>query len=358
MRVGIITFHASYNFGSALQAYAMQTVVESLGHTAAIIDYRGRDWDQYKLVSVRHPRKTLRVFANFRGYYERRISFERFSATHLKLTRDRYSYANEDLLDSLQEDFDCFLCGSDQIWNLDCTHGVVEPFFLSFAGDKRRVAYAPSLAHTEFRQEFFDGEKVADLLRAFDYLSVREKETVPLFQSLVDKPIDVVLDPTLLLGVGAYEKLLTEPLIKGDYIFVYLLRNCPELVKSAVAMANRTGKRIIYVAESDLPIPGGKNMFGIGPSEFLSLIANADVVLANSFHAVVFSTLFRKPFRAFATDRSGARMRDLLDDLGMGKRCVETLDSSPITDVDWEDVAARLDALRVHSFDYLRKALS
>lgn len=358
MRVGIVTFHAAHNFGSALQAYAMQAAVKGMGHDATIVDYLSRDQNGYRLVSFRHPKYTMRVMSKLRAFCGRRRAFADFAASSFALTAARYTYKDESKLTELQDDFDCFVCGSDQIWNLDCTQGVVEPFFLSFAGDKRRVAYAPSLAHTEFKPENFDKEKVSRLLADFDFLSVREEETLPLFQPLVDKPIDVVLDPTLLLDAADYEPVIAEAPVEGEYIFMYLLRKCPELVESTIAMARETGKKVVYVSEKKLPIPNSTNLFGIGPSEFLSLIANADVVMANSFHAAVFSVLFHKTFRVFATDGSGARMRDLLANLGIRESCVACEDSSEIVEVNWADVDRRLEALRAHSMDYLRRALS
>ncbi len=358
MRVGIVTFHASYNFGSALQAFAMQEVLCNLGHEATIVDYLSRNQNLYRLVSLRHPKLNLRFIKNPVGHISRRESFKAFSVKHFNLSDARYTYKNEPKLAELRDDLDCFVCGSDQIWNLDCTQGAVEPFFLSFAGDKRRVAYAPSLAHTSFKPENFDKEKVARLLAGFDFLSVREEETLPLFQPLVDKKIDVVLDPTLLLDAVDYEPVLAKPPVEGGYIFMYLLRKCPELVDSTIAMARESGKKVVYVSENNLPIPNGVNLFGVGPSEFLSLIANADAVMANSFHAVVFSVLFHKAFRVFAIDKSGARMRDLLGNLGIAERCVACEDASPIADVDWGAVDGRLAALREHSFDYLARALA
>ena len=358
MKIGIITFHASYNFGSALQAYALQSVVSSLGHEALIVDYLSVDFDLYKLFSPLHPRREIRTLMNLKGFLERRVSFRDFSDSHFKLTEETYTYKDEARLSELRDRFDCFVCGSDQIWNLNCTKGVAEPFFLSFAGDKRRVAYAPSLGHTSFKPENFDKEKVARLLADFDFLSVREEETLPLFQPLVDKPIDVVLDPTLLLDTADYEPIISKPAVEGEYIFMYLLRKCPELVESTIAMARETGKKVVYVSERNLPIPNSVNLFGIGPSEFLSLIANADVVMANSFHAAVFSVLFRKRFRVFAVDRSASRMRDLLRNLGIGERCAANVDASPVAGVDWDDAERRLEALRAHSMDYLRRALS
>lgn len=304
------------------------------------------------------PKTMLKLFASYGRNKARKDLFEGFWAERFNLSQERYTYRDEKALAALSNFFDCFVCGSDQIWNLDCTKGVCEPFFLSFAGDKRRVAYAPSLAHTEFKPENFDKEKVTRLLADFDFLSVREEETLPLFQPLVDKPIDVVIDPTLLLDAADYEPVIAEAPVEGEYIFMYLLRKCPELVESTIAMARETGKKVVYVSERNLPIPNSVNLFGIGPSEFLSLIANADVVMANSFHAVVFSVLFHKQFRVFAIDESGARMRDLLRSLGIDERCVACEDSSAIADVDWCDVEKRLAGLREHSLCYLARALA
>lgn len=358
MRIGTITFHASHNFGSALQAYALQYLLNAMGHETSIIDYRSADQRQYELFSPLHPKRNIRVLKNLTGFKRRRDSFESFAQQHLQLTEHRYEVGDEDKLVELQEQFDCFVCGSDQIWNLDCTSGVVKPFFLSFAGDKRRVAYAPSLAHTAFKKENFDEAEVATLLSDFDCISVREEETVPLFQPLTNKPIEIVLDPTLLLDGPDYKQLIAEPPLSDDFIFVYLLRGCPELVNSAIEMSRSTGKRVAYVSDRSLPIPGGVNLFGIGPSEFLGCIANADAVLANSFHAAVFSVLFRKPFRAFATDKSASRIRELLTNLGIRERCEDGINASPIDEVDWTEVNDRLNTLRSHSHNYLKEALS
>ena len=357
MNVGIITFHCSYNFGSALQSFAMQTATQSLQHTVALIDYKSKDFDHYRLVNLEHPKSFIKFCQNARPLLRRRESFRAFWKKYFNLTSS-YSYKTESKLNTLASEFDCFICGSDQIWNLDCTGGAVEPFFLSFAGDKRRIAYAPSLAHTSFRPENFDKEQVANLLSHFDYISVREEETVPLFQPLTKKPIEVVLDPTLLLNAEDYSEMASRRILEGDYIFMYLLRKCPELIESTVAMANTTGMKVVYISEKNLDIPNSVNLFGVGPEEFVSLIAHANLILTNSFHATVFSVLFHRHFRVFATDKSGARMRDLLGNIGLSDRCVDVMCADDIAPCDWSDVDSRLDSLREHSWAYLRKALS
>ena len=358
MRIGIVTFHAPYNFGSALQAFALQSLLTDMGHDARIINYLSADQRQYELLNPLHPRHCVRILHNYGAFKRRAKSFEQFSQRYFRLTEKRYGVRAESRLTELTTQFDCFICGSDQIWNLDCTHGIVKPFFLSFAGDKRRVAYAPSLAHTSFKPENFDKKLVAELLSKFDFLSVREEETVPLFQPLVDKPIDVVLDPTLLLNANNYKEMSLGPIVDGSYIFMYLLRSCPELIESTISMAKACGKKVIYVSEKKLDIPDSVNLFGVGPEEFVSLIAHAETILTNSFHATVFSVLFHRPFRVFATDGSGARMRDLLSNLGLSDRCAVSTNSEPVAEVNWTEVDNRLDRLCEHSWAYLRKALA
>ena len=145
MKVGIITFHCSYNFGSALQAYALQRAVTSLGNECLIIDYRSRDYDQYRLFHFGHPVAMVRDLISFRRNARRRSSFQAFWNNFFCLTAETYSFHDEAALSELSAKFDAFVCGSDQIWNLDCTRGVVGPFFLSFAGGGDALRMRPAL---------------------------------------------------------------------------------------------------------------------------------------------------------------------------------------------------------------------
>lgn len=357
MKIGIITFHCSYNFGSALQAWALQKILIGMGHDVSIIDYRSRDFNFYHVIRPLRPWTIPHSLAQLSSILRRRKAFQAFWKEELRLTRETYSYRNEGRMAELENSFDAFVCGSDQIWNLDCTNGVVAPFFLSFAGKKRRIAYAPSLAHTSFRESVFNRELVSGLLGQFDSLSIREKETLPLFQSLVDKKIEVVADPTLLNDAAAYKRLASNKLIDEPYVFVYLLRECPELNESAKMLAQQ-GKNIFYVSERKLDIPGSRNLFGIGPKEFLSLILHADLVLANSFHATVFSVLFHKRFKTFLTDKSASRMRDFLGELDLEACCSTSVCTEFNGQLDWERVDKAISEIRSDSLRYLEGALA
>lgn len=361
MRIGLITFHASYNYGSVLQAYALQTQLKSMGHDVFVIDYLSKDFDQYRLFSLYHPRQTLRVLRGLPRYVKRKRAFTRFIENRLLLTPKRYTSKNSKSLSLLQDDFDCFVCGSDQIWNLDCTQGVDEPFFLSFAGDKRRVAYAPSLAHTSFLPEYFsedEKERIASLLKPFHSISVREEETKGLFQPLVDLPIVSAVDPTMLLNSASWRLISSEKPNDKPYLFVYLLRSCPCLLTSAEEISAALGLEVLYLADRDLPISNSVNCFGASPEEFLSLVSHAEIVLTNSFHATVFSLLFHRPFRVFSTDESSSRIEGLLSKLDIEGNISTCHNANAIPEICWDRVDAGIDSLRESSLSYLKEALS
>lgn len=317
MKVGIVTFHCAYNFGSVLQAWALKRGIEALGHEVRTVDYRGADFKQYKLMSFTRPKRFLSNIKNYSRNRVRRDAFEAFISEELSPTDRSYTKRTQDQMIELAADFDCFVCGSDQIWNLDCTHGPVGPYFLDFAGDARRVAYAPSLSHVRFEKDNFgpaQQEQIAAWLSCFSAISVRERSTVPLFQPLVEKSIDVCLDPTLLLGKADYAPLIRCPEGVEGSLFVYMLERNDGLVRYASRLAKKMGLDICYVSKEPLDFGvSANNLYGIGPREFLGLIEGCAAVVTNSFHATVFSLLFNRPFETFVTERSGSRMKELLE---------------------------------------------
>lgn len=364
---GIITFHCAYNFGSALQTWALKTQLESLGLQVRTIDYRGKDFEKYELLRT----SSLHAFAACIRYWgrnkRRKDSFEAFISTYLSPTDRRFTYRDEDEMGELAGQFDAFVCGSDQIWNLDCTQGPVAPYFLSFAGDRRRVAYAPSLAHASFDGRNFteeDQERIRTWLGRFDAISVREQETASLFQPLTSEHIETCLDPTLLMDGNEYRTLAASahvPAVEGtldDYLFVYMLEVHDGLIAYANKLAAKMHKKIVYVNKWDLSFEApAVNMYGVGPKEFLALVLGCHAVVTTSFHATVFSLLLNRPFQTFSPGKSGTRMRGLLGALG----CEEHLiDGTAVTEpeaVDMDALTGRLEILRGHSLTFLERAM-
>ncbi len=325
--VGIITFHASLNYGSALQAFALQQVLGDAGYTAKIIDFiLPRDMRQYRLFQTHiyciHPKAMLRDVLYFSDNVQRKKRFKAFTQEHLPLTTPTlYAGKSKSALDALNEEFDAFICGSDQIWNLGCTGSFVPEFFLTFAQDtKTTVAYAPSMPTTVEEQYY---PQLRESIARLDAVSVREQQTVQYLQETVgvDRPIAHTVDPTLLLDADDYITRFHLGEKKQKHIFVYLLGDKePALIALAKQTAAKTGLPIKYVYTQKLPeLKGAEFALNMGPDDFLQAIYDAAYVITNSFHATVFSVHFHKPFCVFARQGSSSRMVELLGRLGLEK---------------------------------------
>ena len=357
--IAIITFHCSYNYGSALQIYALKTLLEKKGYAVNVIDFiYKKDFEQYRLfrtgLYLKNPKAFIGDILFFKQNYKRKQNFETFIRKYMNLTVKKY-YSNNDMKE-LNQKFDIFICGSDQIWNLDCTQGVEPAYFLKFADkDKLKIAYAPSLAHVKFAKNY--DKDLKEAIKDIDYISVREKSTLPLIQSLTEKKIEVVLDPTLLLDPEDYNSVVGKQVINEKYIFVYMLEYNDELVNYCNNFSKASNLKVVYIANKKFSGIKGINAFGVGPDMFLEYIKNAEYIITNSFHATVFSVIFNKMFVTFATKKSASRMVDLLSGLGISERIYkQSFDME--RKIDYKQVRNNLVEMRKSSMEYLDKALN
>ena len=259
------------------------------------------------------------------------------------------------------EDYDAFICGSDQIWNLKCTHGINDAYFLRFAQkDKIKIAYAPSAG--AYCADSTVSEELKQALMTFTKVSVRENRLKTELKKLYPYEIEVVLDPTLLLSADDYYKIQrNEKEFQNKYIFVYILsgvRYNKKLIKCAEQLSKDTGLQIVYVSDNNNGhIKGAKNCSGCGPGDFLKYINQATYVITNSFHATVFSVLFHKDFFSFPRNGSNSRIFDLLKMLQLEKRYVEEENLS-CERVNYEHADRILKKERQKSIKFLLDALS
>lgn len=330
MKIGTITFHCAYNFGSALQTYALRKYLTNLGHDVHVIDYCSEDFRNYKIFRNNGIKSVISDLLFLNGNLKRRSNFQKFWHEYFNLTDRKYSGENADF--QLSEDFknyDALICGSDQIWNLDCTLGPIAPFFLSFASNEtKKIAYAPSLSHAKFDEKNFtlnDREKISKWLNNFDAISVRELSVAKQFQDLTNKPIKETLDPTLLLDLKEYKEIqalnLPKRIRTRGYVFAYTLWPNADMVRYVDQLARKNDLTIIYYSKAPINYQSRSiNAWGIGPDAFLTLIDGADCVISNSFHATVFSILYGKPFLTFGTKKSNSRMKTLLANLGLSEK--------------------------------------
>lgn len=309
MRVGIITFHASHNYGSMLQAYALQQTVLSLGHDCRIINLRTPIQKSFYKPFFLLPgyRRKLKAFVYPKlaiADYRKHRLFEEFLQKNLKLTDEEYNSATE--LAAADLDFDAYISGSDQIWNTKCFDHA-SSYFLDFVKSGKRVAYAPSMGprpEVEVADKFTPAIK--EYLRHYSAVSVREKRTADKIRQICGIDPQVVADPTLLLSQEEWSALAgSKPVIDGDYILIYTpwYDNYKNLYVSAAKFAESRNITIISSTQEEYRIWGHNPKFkylpATGPIEFLNLVKYSQGVFCGSFHAVVFSIIFGKPFYTY-----------------------------------------------------------
>lgn len=356
MRIAIITFHAAINYGAVLQAYALSSYLKKMGHEAEFIQYYpsavlgGGIKSRYKLWGL-HPSDYLIAF--------RQVRFRAFRKKYLKETSQVFRSVEE--LDALSG-YDAYICGSDQIWNGHITGGKLDPaYFLSFAKEGcRKIAYAASTGS----DSFMDKEGASELLKSFASISVRERGLVSEAERLSEKPVQSVVDPTLL--PVDYSELICPK--QKRYILLYTFQRGANTYRQAKLLSKLTGLPIINIGAIVNPRKHPGKIVCPSPAQFVSLFCNADYVVTNSFHGTVFSVIFERPLFSFALTGDHAsrstRMTDFLNNVGLGDRFYSNAadltqnDIDLASNVDWDHAVGRLKELRTISEEFLRKSLS
>lgn len=366
MKTATITFHAAHNYGSMLQAYALQQIINLAGHDNEIINLRTpRQRNIYPL-----PHARTKPFLKQLAYdilcapYKKDMEakyrmFESFLEHHLRTTEE---YASLDELENARLDYDCFIAGGDQIWNtapLDFDWSYYLPFT-----DRKKISYAVSMG-PKAESQVTDRDKIKGLLTSYSHIAVRENGTKKIVDSLALHEATITLDPALLLSAEEWKKRIdNNPIIEGDYILVYSPRGSYEKDAFSIAgkIRRKTGLELyttIYSPQMHL-FPKLKKHLATEIWEFLNLLANAKLVVCGSFHAVVFSALFEKPFFAVNGDKDN-RMRTFLENTRLSHRSISQKDwKDKITnlyDCDFSHSSAYLDEERRRSINYLKKAI-
>ena len=216
--------------------------------------------------------------------------------------------------------YDVFISGSDQIWNVRCFD--FDPaYFLRFTSGCRKVAYAPSMGPLPDIEDE-DYEFIATAVRDYDYVSVREQQTADVIRRITGKDVCVMPDPTLLMPPERWYAMAgEEPLIKGDYIFLYSPSYRPSVFRQAKLLSGMSGIKVVVPMtygkgrDSWMDDPVFYPYLEAGPSEFLNLCRYARYVVGASFHLAVFALFFHKPLWS-EEPLADARIRNLMQITG------------------------------------------
>lgn len=366
-KIGILTFYyKNFNCGGLLQAYALQKVIDSMdGYMSEQICFV-RDRKKLYIRKIQElltdPSQItymLKIRAN-----EKINCSKRYNDQSIKNSVQKYDEFMESIPHSivvnsstareLNDFYDAFVVGSDQVWN-----PVYVPldFFFDFVDkSKPKLSYAASIRVNQFRKK--EGKDIKALLDDFSYISVREKKGIELLKSIgVSSNIDVMPDPTLLLSKFEWDKVKQNPVIKERYIFVYLVVN-NEALENIRNYAVSNSLKVVWVNGPEFYFDSDNTFIkidsGIGPREFISLIENSVFNVIDSFHGAVFSIIYNRPFYVYGSLNGDDRKKTLLEMTGLTDRCIQySFDFSSINlEIDYSKINQILNEMQ---HQYLKK---
>lgn len=353
MKIGIYTQPLSHNYGGILQNYALQQILNRMGHHSVTIHHGKKSFFSNMKCAVHNLIRPITKqpywdFVPIRKLNKSQSVFKPFIEKHIKVTK-RIEKCKPRFIEKLH--FDVLLVGSDQVWR-PCYNDIYNSY-LAFA-DKiaiPKIAYAASFGVDRWEYTPIQTEKCRNLIKQFTAISVREDSGISLCKQYLNADAIEVLDPTLLLNQTDYLMLCQhiQPNTK-KYLLTYVLDEADNKKACVAEMAKRM----------NLPI---KQIFGekkasISIEEWLSLFRDAAYVVTDSFHGTVFSILFQKEFISLLNKGRGAsRFESLLNKLQLTDRLIVDNQSIPSGQIDWENVGDLLEKYRKESMLFLENAI-
>jgi len=383
-RVGIITIHKLNNYGSVLQAYALNFTINKLGFQGEIIDYSSHHTPTVLLGYAVHTYREqgLRLLATSISHYmidffRQKIGklshhdshcttmsdiFDEFRVNHLLLSKESYS---PEKLKLNPPDYDIYISGSDNVWLVDNRFGISygsARYYLDFVPEnKTTISYAPSMGDPIVSDMHL--RRFKSLIENIDILSVRETSTADFIRRITGRVAATVCDPTLLLSEEEWDLLLPERVSLSPvkpYLLVYIAHPLDfdsSLFRFSRYISQKLELKIINIGHHFKE--GNPVYTNVAVSEFLMYFKNASIIITNTFHGTIFSIIYRKGFYAFEPSAGPTRIRDLLSTVGLSERLVrsdlEARNLSP--ELNYSSIEDKIQQFRLKSLLWLQSAL-
>lgn len=382
VKVGILCMHQKCNYGARLLAWALQEKVKALlpeGAEVGLIQNTNH-LEQKRFEGVKQSKNLSDLmqsgwrFANEQlKKIRNRLFNRRLDVTSERLRNIRFSAFDAQYLhligaSNTAEEFkaiasglDAMIVGSDIVFRPEYVKYYPDVYMLCcFSGERvktKKLSYAAAIATD--RADLLNPLKddYARGLQNYDFISVRERYAQQFLQPLTEKPVRYCCDPVLLFT--AEELDFVPHITEGKYIYANLLDRSKDSGKYLKKLAAEKGMKVQLFANAKMwKDEVIESVYSDGPLEFIDRIRSAEYVVTNSFHTVLFSLLFHKPFVVLAREDQSLKLRDILATVGLEDRIAA--DDMPV-DIDrainWEQVDQKLAQLRRESFDFLQTAL-
>ena len=359
--IGVVSYniHCNFtNYGSALQSWALKEAINKLGHHAVLIDYcpeilKGKDplnpfenmWDKDE-ESIRMCQLSMPAIE--KNYYK----FEDFYTNNFDRTKKVYTKDNfNDVVKD--NNLDGFVCGSDTIFCVD-EFGIDDGYYANYDCMKNgyAVSYAASFGDSHFNDETY--KLLDERLKNFKAIGIREKGMVSYIQDRVDVPVSKVIDPTLLLNVDDYSEIVAKDTHQDEkYLLLYARRYNPKMSAYAEKIAKENGWKIIEISLRATNKDIHEMRYDAGVEEFLELVKNAQFMVTNSYHGMIFALHFRKDFVVFSREQCDTKIAELLEMIGLIDRMLINGDEQFNKTIDYVDVHGRIEKARKQSLEFL-----
>lgn len=361
MKIGIATFHRAENFGAMLQAVALRETLSGMGHDVSFVDYwPKRHAELYKVWSPVIIKDQKSLFEKVKTLVRLTLLSPLNARRRRTFGKFFNSYIKGHLVDQ-SEKLDLVVYGSDQVWaRFPFSDYDFDPFYLadnSLLAD-RHIAYAASMGSIDLSDD--QRKRMAELLKRFDAIGVREKDMVPLLGEM-GFDAELVCDPTLLLTAEKWNELL--PLkrpFKERYALFYDFQYGSFDVESIRRFCESRSLKLVTISAFLRMSSYYSDELGIiNPQDFINLVAHADYVFSSSFHGLAFSIIFRRQFYCSFINKA-SRAKTLLDRFGLSERLInfsDEVDRLALEDIDYASVEERIESYRNHSLEFITNNL-
>lgn len=358
MKIAILNLPVDNNYGGNLQRYALVKVLQGMGYDVKHINLRFNivvKWKPLVITAIKRTIKSIihqkryEIFPTWNAYkrYKKKTAltdvFYKRYVPHTKIYRTK-----EEL--SHISGYDAYLVGSDQVWRkfIAKPHGI-DTYFFEFLQDAnaKRIAYGASLGTAENELNNEEIVQLGFLYKKFDAVSVREDSGLKLLKEYGwNRPEpQVVLDPTLLLDMQDYNSLIeeSETYSPEGSLFAYIL----DYTEEKEQFINDISHKYSFKSFS-MSLSSNKNT---SVEQWLRFFKEAKMVITDSFHGLLFSIIYNKPYFLIKNEfRGNARFDSILS--------LFHLSENELQRVDWTEINHIKDYMKRKSMMFLEQSLN
>ena len=377
MKVGLLTMPPISNYGGIIQAYALQTVLQRMGHDVMILNrqyggYGDSYYQKYRTITTRKVKSFLGKkdeFTKYREPFEYVIHKpQEFVKKYLRLTRPLY-LTHELEKEACRNQYEAYVVGSDQIWRPKYVTNIYN-YYLDFVNDKnaKRMAYAVSFGVDTWEYNRIETDICARLAKCFNAISVREDSGLRLCDEYLGVNAQHVLDPTFLLDKQDYINIINNDVVspcEGN-LFCYILDNSEVKMRSIERISKLLSMKPYFCRPKLEPTNGNldehiEDCVFPSISQWLKSFVDAELVIVDSFHGAVFSIIFNKPFWVIKNKSRGeARFTSLLKQFCLSERLIneDIIPDDLLLPIDWNRVNEIKAQLQEESLNFIIKTLN